>query len=77
MCICRRSELASVKMVIDTSDIVETCIAEDSSSKKIRVDLALNVTMPSPAISFGALNSGSTCTVLECLLALHTAGETA
>jgi hypothetical protein len=40
----------------------------------IRVDLVVNVSMPSPTVAFGALTSQCTCTVLECQLALQAAG---
>lgn len=46
-----------------------------SNQTRVRVDLAMNVSMPSPTVAFGALQSGNTCTVLECLLSLQSAGK--
>lgn len=62
-------------MNFDTTDLIDACMGRCNQTR-VRVDLAVNVSMPSPTVAFGALGSGCTCTVLQCQLALQTAGKT-
>jgi hypothetical protein len=69
----REATAANVRVVLDTSDLIEATMGQDNQTW-IRVDLVVNVSMPSPTVAFGALTSRCTCTVLECQLALQAAG---
>ena len=73
-CLFRQVVRAKVHIAIDTSDLVEACMGTCNQTR-VRVDLPLSVCIPSPTVAFGALGSGCTCTVLECQLALQSAGN--